>query len=474
MPKTTLCCFGPLSRALGFVILVGVSLLVFAPDSQAADVLKARGKPNLILILADDLGYETIGLNGGTSYATPVLDKLAATGARFTHCYAQPLCTPTRVQLMTGLSNARNYIRFGYMDPKAVTFANFLKQAGYATCIAGKWQLGREVDLPKRFGFDEHCLWQHTRRPPRYANPGLEINGVEKDFTSGEYGPDVVSEYALDFISRKKKGPFLLYYPMMLTHGPYQPTPDSRTWDPKARGEAVNVAKEHFADMVAYMDKLIGKLVARLDALGIRENTLILFLGDNGTGRGTPSKMGNQEVIGGKGTTTEAGMHVPLIASWPGHVPAGTVSHDLVDSTDFLPTLLEVAGVHLPSNVHLDGRSFLPQLKGEKGKPRSWIYSWYSPRQGVGNLTVREFAFNQRFKLYRSGEFLETATDPQEKHPLTVAALEGEAATAAKMLQTALDAYRSARPPELEALSEKGVPRKTQPGKKPNEPERDE
>ncbi len=137
--------------------------------------LPAASKPNLILIMADDLGYETLGANGGTSYKTPVLDQLAATGARFTHCFVQPLCTPTRVQLMTGQYNVRNYINFGNMDPKLTTFGNLLKPAGYSTCIVGKWQLGRDVELPKKFGFDEHCLWQHTRRPPRYANAGLEI-----------------------------------------------------------------------------------------------------------------------------------------------------------------------------------------------------------------------------------------------------------------------------------------------------------
>src|SRR5688572_7721451 len=110
---------------------------------------EAARKPNLILILADDLGYETIGANGGTSYRTPVLDKLAATGTRFTQCYVQPLCTPTRVQLMTGLYNVRNYTSFGQMDPAAVTFAQLLKRASYATCMVGKWQLGRQVELPK-------------------------------------------------------------------------------------------------------------------------------------------------------------------------------------------------------------------------------------------------------------------------------------------------------------------------------------
>jgi arylsulfatase A len=424
------------------LFLLGVTCLGATRPAQAA-------KPNLILILADDLGYETIGANGGTSYRTPVLDKLAATGMRFTHCYAQPLCTPTRVQLMTGLYNVRNYTSFGSMDPQAVTFAQLLKRAGYATCMVGKWQLGRELDLPKKFGFDEYCLWQHMRRPPRYANPGLEINGVEKNFKEGQYGPDLINDYALDFITRKKDGPFLLYYSMLLTHAPYQPTPDSKSWDPKAKGESAGIAREHFGDMVAYMDKLIGRLVAKLDALGLRENTLIMFVGDNGTGKGTRSMMGDREVAGGKGTTATAGMHVPLIANWPGKVVAGKACSDLVDSTDFLPTLLEAAGERLPVAPKLDGRSFLPQLQGQRGKPREWVYSWYSPRQGA-NLTVREFAFNKHFKLYRNGEFFELSKDVEEKHPLKVPSLAGEAASAAKVLQGALAQFKDARPVGLD------------------------
>jgi len=405
------------------------------------------------LILADDLGYETIGADGGTSYRTPVLDKLAATGVRFTHCFVQPLCTPTRVQLMTGRYNVRNYINFGNMDPQAVTFGNLLKQAGYATCIAGKWQLGQDPGLPKRFGFDEYCLWQHTRRPPRYANPGLEINGVEKNWANGEYGPDLVNDYALDFITRKKDGPFFLYYPMILTHAPYQPTPDSQDWDPKAQGEQVNTDAKHFADMVAYMDKLIGKLVARLDSLGIRDNTLLVFVGDNGTGRGTRSMMGDRLVIGGKSLTTAAGMHVPLIASWPGKIMAPKVCSDLVDSTDFVPTLLQAAGAAPPSGLKLDGRTFLPQVLGAQGQPRDWIYSWYSPRQSA-DMTVREFAFNHHYKLYRTGEFLDLSRDFGEKQPLKVTSLNGEAAAAARLLQSALDRFKDVRPPELDRIFE--------------------
>lgn len=410
--------------------------------------------------MADDLGYETIGANGGTSYKTPALDKLATTGVRFTHCYVQPLCTPTRVQLMTGIYNVRNYARFGYLDPQAVTFGNLFKQAGYVTGITGKWQLGQEPGLPKKFGFDEHCLWQHTRRPPRYANPGLEINGVEKDYSKGEYGPTLVNDYALDFIKRHKDQPFFLYYPMMLTHAPYQPTPDSPDWDPRAIGENVNKAEKHFGNMVEYMDKLVGKIVTRLDELGLRQNTLLFFLGDNGTGKGTRSMMGNSVVLGGKGTTTAAGMHVPLIANWPGKIATAKVCGDLVDSTDFLPTICEAAGVKVPTELKIDGRSFLPQLRGEPGSPRQWIYSWYSPRQNA-NLTVREFAFNQRFKLYRSGEFYDLAQDVEEKQPLKIAELKGEAASVAKLFQAALEKYSQARPTGLDDLA----PKTDKPGK---------
>lgn len=420
--------------------------LVMAAVLLAAALSAAGAKrPNIVLIMADDLGYETLGANGGTSYKTPELDRLARTGMRFERCYAQPLCTPTRVQLMTGQSNARNYITFGQMATNSVTFANLLKQAGYATCMAGKWQLGQDKDLPKKFGFDEACLWQHTRRPPRYANPGLEINGVEKGYNNGEYGPDLVNAYALDFISRHKDTPFLLYYPMLLTHDPYQPTPDSKDWDPKAAGEKVNRKPEHFADMVAYTDKLVGKVVARLDELGLRENTLVIFLGDNGTGRGVRSQMGGREIRGGKGLTTEAGMRVPLIVSWPGTITAGRVTPMLVDTTDFLPTLCEAAGVAVPKERPVDGRSLLPLLRGGAENPRDCLYAWYSPR----GEPVKEFAFTQRYKLYRTGEFYDLTKDVEEAHPFARAQLEGDAAAAAKLLQGALDRYQGARPAEL-------------------------
>jgi arylsulfatase A len=409
-------------------------------------------RPNMILIMADDLGYETIGANGGESYRTPNLDRLAATGVRFEHCYVQPLCTPTRVQLMTGIYNVRNYAQFGEIDRKATTFAHLLQEAGYATGIAGKWQLGRVKNLPRRLGFDESCLWQHTRRPPRYANPGLEYNGEERDFTSGEYGPTLVNDFAIDFVTRHKERPFLLYYPMMLTHDPFQPTPDSPEWDPQARGATVGRDPKHFADMVAYMDKLIGRLVAKLEELGIRDDTLVMFLGDNGTGREIVSRFQSQPYPGGKGSTTARGTHVPLIASWPRRVRAGQVTGDLIDSTDFLPTLCEAAGVEVPASLQIDGRSFLPQLIGGKGRPRDWIYCWYA-RNG-GPTATAEFAMTTEVKLYRDGRAFDLSSDPFEERPLRVTELRRAHDEAVGILQSVLKQYADARPAHLLASTD--------------------
>ena len=196
--------------------------------------------------MADDLGYEAISANGSESCKTPELDRLAKEGARFENCFANPLCTPSRVKIMTGRYNVRNYTKFGILPRKETTFAHLLKKAGYTTCIAGKWQLGKQKDSPQHFGFDQSCLWQHTRPKERvskdgpvdsrFVNPDLEINGEPKKFRNGEYGPQVCTDFILDFIKANKENPFLVYYPMILTHCPFDPTPDSDDWDPERPG----------------------------------------------------------------------------------------------------------------------------------------------------------------------------------------------------------------------------------------------
>ena len=418
-------------------------------------------RPNIILIMADDLGYECIGANGGTSYRTPVLDRMAETGVRFEHCHSQPVCTPSRVQIMTGIYNVRNYVRFGMMDRNQTTFGHLLKANGYATCVVGKWQLGKEPASPQHFGFDASCLWNHTRGSNRYPNPGLAVNGKWVDYRNGEYGPDVVSDYACQFMERHRQEPFFVYYPMILTHWPFEPTPDSADWDPKSRhpktdwdpnrgSKTPRGHQRHFGDMVSTMDRVVGKLTTKLDELGLRDNTLILFTGDNGTMRQVFSSMDGRRVEGGKGAMTDAGTRVPLIANWPGAIPGGRVSSDLVDFSDFLPTLCDAASATIPSALRIDGRSFLPQLRGRKGNPREWIYCWYSP---TGGNKGREWARNQRYKLYRTGQFYDISADSLENKPLD--RLSPEMEQVRHMLQKALDRYKNARPAEMSARGKK-------------------
>jgi arylsulfatase A len=406
----------------------------------------AATKPNVVLILVDDFGFECLSSNGSDTYKTPNIDRLAATGMRFENCHVQPLCTPTRMQLMTAQYNIRNYVEFGYMDPKSRTFANLFHDAGYATAIVGKWQLGVQPGLPKKWGFDEYCLWQYTRRLERYKNPGLEINGKEMDYTKGEYGPDIVSDYALDFIARNKDKPFLLYYPMMLTHSPYVPTPDSSDYDKPSTGKGKD--EKYFAEMVKYADKLTGKLAAKLDELKIRDNTLVLIVGDNGTGAGVTSQFRGKPYVGGKGSRIHTGSHVPFVANWPKTIPAGKVNSDLVDSTDFLPTICAAAGIQVPKEMSIDGRSFWPQLQGKTGSPREWSYSWYAPRQQEIKF---EFAQDLNFKLYRDGSFYDLHADPEEQSPFGKAKLSPEAKASHDKLAKVLDDFRDARPAGLTA-----------------------
>ena len=258
-------------------LLTGLMLVLGVQVGMAADA--APDRPNIILIMADDLGYETVSANGGTPYKTPMLDGLAANGVRFTNCVAQPLCTPTRVKIMTGRYNFRNYATFGILDPRETTFGNVLRDAGYATCIVGKWQLGRDRELVDHFGFDEYCLWWLENKAPRYNNVGELIqNGELLPGNKGEYGPDVVSNFLLDFITRHKEEPFFCYYPMILTHAPFAPPPDG---SPGLTEESPVL--DRMAAMVAYADKIVGRIVSHLDTLGIRDNTVIVFTGDNGT-----------------------------------------------------------------------------------------------------------------------------------------------------------------------------------------------
>jgi arylsulfatase A len=434
----------------GHWILLCATGLALAFPLSAGD---APTRPNIILILADDLGYEGLGSYGGASYETPRLDRLAATGMQFNHCYSQPICTPSRVQLMTGRYNQRNYEGFGYLNPRETTFGTLLRDAGYATCIAGKWQLNgggmRGSDpshegwddrhRPFAFGFDEFLLWQVTRRRDegeRYANPRLFQNGNELPADPNSYGPDVFCDFVLDFIERKQDQPFLVYYPMVLPHEPFVPTPATADWEDDSL--RYDDQAERFAPMVAYIDRIVGRIVDGLEKAGLRENTLILFTGDNGTHATITSLMRDgRRIAGGKGLMTDAGTRVPLIANWPGRIAAGGVTDDLVDFSDFVPTMLDAAGTVPAPGLAIDGQSFLPRLTGSLYEPRRWVFSHYWGQRGRTPEGAQEFARNQRWKLYDDGRLFDVAADPLEESPVNKE--DADAKAARQQLQEAFE-----------------------------------
>lgn len=361
-------------------LIRGILSVLFA--SLVSITVHAK-QPNIVLILADDMGFECLSANGCTGYKTPELDKLAAQGVRFEQAFANPKCTQSRVKLMTGLYNLRNFKRFGELDRKQTTFAHHLKNAGYQTAIAGKWQLGEEIDSAQHFGFENSWLWQHTRsrfrgetrHDTRYPNPQLEFNGKTVDFLKGEYGPDVLVNQLTGFIERNQEKPFLLYYPMLLPHWPFDATPDSADWNEKSLGSIPQkgpggATKQaiHYRDMVQYADKMVGRIVDKLEALGLRENTLIIFVGDNGTDKPIVTQCPDILVAGAKGTLTDAGTRVPLIINWPGVIQPQVNKTRLVELSDILPTLLDFTDIALPKSYPEHGISLKPLLINEQHK----------------------------------------------------------------------------------------------------------
>jgi arylsulfatase A len=238
--------------------------------------------------------------------------------------------------------------------------------------------------------------------------------------TETDYGPDLLHAYAVDFIARYKDKPFFLYYPMVSVHAPILRTPD---------GAGGNL----FAKNVAYLDRLVGKLVSELDRLNLREKTLIVFTGDNGLVGG--GSVHGRAIDGGKGSMKEGGSRVPLIASWKGTTPAGQVCRDLIDFSDFLPTFAEMAGAPLPPGVTIDGRSFAAQLQGRPGQPREWVYV---------QLGQRHYVRDVRWKLYGDGTLCDLKDAPFAELNLPADKETEESQAARRRLQAALDALRPA------------------------------
>lgn len=416
-----------------FRLMNFICLAVIASSSCADDADTLNRPPNVVFFLADDLGVECVGAYGGEAYNTPHLDLLAAEGLRFNHCYAGPSCTPSRVALMTGKYNHRNYHNFSMLPRGERTFAHMAKDAGYQTCIVSKWQLGSSWQgvrgsTTESAGFDESCMKQGNT----YWNTRIEINGEQQELQKPYYGPDVCCDFAVDFIQRHADQPFFLYYAFNLPHWDFDATPDSK--DLSSRKENKN-----FADMVTYTDKLVGRVVAQLDKTGARDNTLILFTGDNGTASSITSPYRGSQRRGGKGSRRMIDANVPLIANWPGQIQPGGVCNDLIDFTDFYPAMADAFG-RLAQEDGLDGRSFLPQLLGRPANRREWVVSYFKGRDRAANKNPGFFWIgNLQWKLDHTGKLFRVAKDPMETNPVLPKDDTSESARARKRLNAALE-----------------------------------
>ena len=373
---------------------VGLTALSLPHGSAAfgAGVEPAR-PPNILVIMADDLGAHELGCYGHPAHRTPNLDALGRTGVWFRTCYSTPICHPTRFMIMTGQYGHHNGVyhfagRPGGPAPDDpaenitthVTFAHMFKARGYVTALAGKWQLsGSLPDLVHEAGFDEYCMWAYKHNLPpgvahtggwegrrggktsRYWHPSILRNGEYMPTGPDDYGPDIFADFAIDFMRRHRDRPFLVYYPMALTHAPYYTTPDTT----RSPDDRFKHSKRNWQANVEYTDKLVGRITAALDGMGIRDRTVVFFTGDNGTG-------GN-----GKGQSTELGARVPMVVNGPGIVRARGATGELIDLSDILPTLAELAGAPLPADRPIDGQSHAAFLRGRTDRgPREWIYAY--------------------------------------------------------------------------------------------------
>ncbi len=434
--------FHKLLTRLACAALLSAGLIAPAAAQEKGSTKK---KPNIIFILADDLGIPGIGCYGG-AFKTPNIDALASGGTRFEYCYAAPLCAPSRAMLMTGryafrtgvINNGTGSVATPQRDG---CVAQLMKQAGYRTAVAGKWrQLSHFTtkDEGAKWGFDEFLVWGTTlpddegeakgkKKGDRYWDPEYNLNGKMLKDAKGKYGPDVLQEFAVDFIRRHKDGPFFLYYPTPLIHSPILPTPDSpKEKTKKKQGGGL------YADNIVYLDKLVGKLVAELDRLGIREDTIIIFSGDNGS---VPiGTINGRPVEGRKSTMLEGGSRVPLIVNWQGTTPRGVVLKDLIDFSDFLPTFAELGGAKLAAERKIDGRSFAPQVRGEKGRPREWAYV---------QLGDKRYVRGPRYKLTGTGELFDMKEAPFRQIAVAKDSTDPEVMAARTSLQAALDSLKS-------------------------------
>lgn len=398
-------------------------------------------KPNIVFIMADDVGDQAIGCYGGQSYSTPRVDALAAAGVRFRHCYSMPVCHPSRIAIMTGKYPFKvGSPRWGSFPKaeEAASIGNRLKKLGYATAVAGKWQLTMlrdEPDHPHRLGFDAYAVFG-WHEGPRYYRPMIYENGRVRSDVSDRYGPDVYAEFLVEFIKNHKDKPFFAYYPMALAHDVTDDIGSPPPLGPQGQYDSYKV-------MVQNMDEQVGRIVDALDEAGIRERTIIIFTADNGTPKSYYFTAQDQEMFkqpieflwqgqktkGGKGELTDAGTRVPLIANWPGVLDAGRVVDDIVDFSDWLPTFVELARGTPPSG--LDGKSLAARLRGEGPGERRYAFA-----ERDRNRMIR----TQRWKLYDDGRLFDMSLGRDEKEFTAVSESQTDAHEARLALTQAMRA----------------------------------
>ena len=391
-----------------------------------------RTHPNVLLILTDDQGWGDIRSHGNDQIDTPVLDRLAEEGARFDRFYVSPLCAPTRASLLAG----RYHLRTGVwgvtkgrevMRAEEVTMAEAFKQAGYATGCLGKWHNGEHYPHhPNGKGFDEFfgfCAGHWTN----YFDTRLERNGEEVE-TEG-YISDVLTDEALAFVEKNRDRPFFCYLPYNAPHGPYQ-VPDVYFDKYKARGVGDTTACIYA--MCENIDDNVGRLLAKLDELGLAEDTLVLFLSDNG-----PAGVRyNGGMRGGKGSVHEGGSRVPLFVRWPGRVRPGTVVRPIAAHIDLLPTLVDLCGIDMPETLPFDGVSLRPLLEGrEEGWPERALFThrtaWDGPEcpgpaEGAVRTPRHRFVYTSKgCELYDMAADPGQTTDISEDEPGLLAKLRG-------------------------------------------------
>jgi len=409
-------------------------------------------RPNILFMMADDLGYGDLGCYGQKQIRTPNVDRLAAEGMRFTQCYAgSTVCAPSRSVLMTGQHTGHTRVRGNSgivggvgpqrrvpLLPEDVTVAEILKQAGYATGITGKWGLGEPetTGVPNRQGFDEWFGYLNQRCAHSYYPPYLWRNEEKfvlegnRDGHRKQYTHDMFTDFALDFIRRHKDRPFFLYLPWCIPHAKYE-IPNIAPYADKPWPEE---AKVHAA-MITRMDRDVGRIMDLLKTLGIDGRTIVLFCSDNGAARRWEGIFDSSGPLRGrKRDLYEGGIRTPSIVRWPGRVPAGVVSDAVWSFADVLPTMADLVGAKPPSNI--DGVSILPTLLGTKQDLRDRFLYWEFYSRGF-EQAVRWRDFKAiRPKPGKPLELYDLASDPGERknvagqHPDVVAKIEAYLKTA--------------------------------------------